>query len=259
MKEADRILIGWAQGTDARRRKWARDRLTKRHGGLVWMMARKYAGVTAGRHTIEDLVQLGFEGLLKGIDRFDLSKKVEFTTYAVHWVRHAVARMTLPCKPHDMKTLVAARRAMARGVPEADLPETLGVPERVVRRALQAASTHTSLDRPVILGEEVATIGALIPDPKAVNAESALENESTLAVLRRAMATLETRQRRILELRFGFDDDRERTLLEVGKTITASRAFERGRPISRERVRQLEAEALATLRAAMAKETACEM
>jgi DNA-directed RNA polymerase sigma subunit (sigma70/sigma32) len=247
-RQVDRLMIEWAQGTDPRRQEWARRTLVKRHMGLVHNVARRYINVVGKRHELDDLVQLGVQGLLMGVARFDLRRDVAFSTYVVHWVRHAVTRWTTPVKPYEMRVLVAvhhARREADHELSERELAELLGVPERRVRRVLAAAATPSSLDRPPgevawAAGGEDVKLSDMLADPDAVPADARLEADDTASYVRRAIDKLPTKERIVIERRFGFhtgDSDDGEQHEEIGARWG----------VSRQRVQQIQAKAMERL------------
>jgi RNA polymerase primary sigma factor len=202
-----------------------------------------------------DLIQEGNIGLMKAVDRFQYRRGFKFSTYATWWVRQAITRaiadygrtIRLPVHVIDsLNRLSRARHALTEELGREPLPEELArrmeVPVGKVQLLLQSVKTPYSLEMPV--GEDTE-LGALIEDQNVRTPEEMVLRGDLALQVERAMAPLNDREREILRLRYGIGQDRARTLEEIGRRLS----------LTRERVRQLEARALAKLRHAQEETT----
>ena len=225
----------------------ARQRLADANLRLVVNVAKRYA---AGGLPLLDLIQEGSLGLMQAVERFDWRRGYKFSTYATWWIRQAITRSlsndsrTVRLPVHVVEALRKIRKVtpelaleMEREPTPAELGEALGMtPERVVE-IVRASRTPMSLEQPV--GEDGdESLADFVEDPNPETADRALLASTLREDLARALAILPDRQQTILVRRFGLDGEAPWTLDQIGAHFG----------ITRERIRQLQVEALRKLK-----------
>jgi RNA polymerase primary sigma factor len=225
----------------------AKERMINSNLRLVISIAKRYQGHDV---PLGDLVQEGVIGLNRAVEKFDWRRGFKFSTYATWWIRQSCQRaisnlsktIRVPTHVHERRLKLARVRTqlvakLGREPTREELAEAAGFSLQHVDEALDAAEAPVSLNQR-IGSEEESELGDLFSDPTAEDpAGDAVDSVRRLEV-RRALAELPERERRVLELRFGLDGDPQ-TLEAIGKELG----------VTRERVRQLENDALARLEA----------
>lgn len=225
----------------------ARDHLTKANSRLVVSIAKKYMGQGV---PFLDLIQEGNLGLMKAVDKFDYKRGFKFSTYATWWIRQAVTRaiadqgrtIRVPVHMSDrIRKLYRVSRELeqkfGREPTPKEIAEEMDLTAQKVRWMLRISRRPLSLEKPV--GEDGdSELGSFIEDEDTVSPSDSATHDLLRKELENALATISPREARILRLRFGLIDGRAHTLEELGQKFG----------LTRERIRQIEGEALRRLR-----------
>jgi RNA polymerase primary sigma factor len=229
----------------------AREHMIKANLRLVVKIARDYEGLGL---PLLDLINEGNIGLMKGVERFNPAKGAKLSTYAALWIKQAIRRalgnqsktIRLPVHVVDKMAHIRVaerklREELGREATDEEVAAEMGFSLRQVKLYREAGKAPVSLDAPLGDGEDGKQVAEIVADPNAVGAYDQMVKQGDTELLQEVLETLTERERTILTMRFGLDGDSPKTLEQVGAHYS----------LTRERIRQIQEEALVRLRTRM--------
>ena len=224
----------------------ARDRMVRANLRLVVNIARGYTGKGLG---LQDLIEEGNLGLLRAVEGFDPAMGTRFSTYASYWIKQSIKRAlintakTIRIPAYMVELLSKWRRASTRLAEELgrtpspeEIARVLGLPRKklpIIKKAIRIYNLTPQTDQ----AEAGWSLGEMIMDDRARSPEDELVASDNLTHVLNQLDHMDQREATVLRMRFGLNDNEPRTLKEIGETLG----------LTRERVRQIETEALGKL------------
>jgi RNA polymerase primary sigma factor len=224
----------------------ARDRMVRANLRLVVNIARGYSGKGL---PLQDLIEEGNLGLLRAVEGFDPDMNTRFSTYASYWIKQSIKRAlvntakTIRVPAYMVELLSKWRRAAAKLAEELkrtptteDIARELEIPNKKLRIVKKAIALYNAAPQSE-QDEAGMSLGEIVADDRTVGPADELINRDNLKHVFRLLEEMDTRESTILRMRFGLDDSEPQTLKEIGESLG----------LTRERVRQIEGEALRKL------------
>ena len=228
----------------------ARDRMVRANLRLVVNIARSYTGKGL---SLQDLIEEGNLGLLRAVEGFDPAMGTRFSTYASYWIKQSIKRAlinsakTIRIPAYMVELLSKWRRATARlseelgrtPTPE-EIARVLGLPRKklsIIKKAIKIYNLTPQTDQ----ADSGWSLGEMVMDENLKSPEDEMLASDNLSHALEMLKTMDAREATVLRMRFGLDDQEPRTLKEIGESLG----------LTRERVRQIETEALGKLAAGL--------
>jgi RNA polymerase primary sigma factor len=228
----------------------ARDRMVRANLRLVVNIARSYTGKGLG---LQDLIEEGNLGLLRAVEGFDPSMNTRFSTYASYWIKQSIKRAlvntakTIRIPAYMVELLAKWRRAhsklqeeLGRPPSEQEIAKSLGLPKKklnIIKKAIRVYNSAPQTDQ----AESGWSLDEMLMDGHAKTPDTEMVEADDLQHVLELLDKMDKREATVLRMRFGLDDEEPKTLKEIGERLG----------LTRERVRQIESEALSKLSESM--------